>query len=300
MATKESIKRYHLIINLLKRKPSTLEQVKDYLSDESQIRGCDFNISDRTFKRDCENIATIYGIDIVYDKSARIYKINEEILQEVDSRIMEAFDYIDALGVSQNISKHVLFENRRPQGTENMYGLLHAIKNQLLISFSYQKYDETESTHRNAEPYALKEFKYRWYILAKDLKDNTIKTFALDRLSELEITKQSFIKPHNFSPDSYFKNSFGVVTNAEEKPEEIILSFDAFQGKYIKSLPFHHSQQILIDNEKELRIKLTLNVTYDFVFEILSRGQHVKVIGPQRLIDELKVHYKNAFEQYSK
>ena len=300
MATRESIKRYHLIINLLKRRPSTLKQVKDFLSDESQIRGYDFNISDRTFKRDCENIATIYGIDIVYDKAARIYRVDEDVPQEVDTRIMEAFDYIDAFGVSQNISEYVLFEKRRPQGTENIYGLLHAIKNQLQIKFNYQKYDDIESILRNSEPYALKEFRYRWYILAKDMKDNTIKTFALDRLSALEITKQGFVKPSNFSPNNYFKHSFGVVAKTEEKPEEVILSFDAFQGKYIKSLPFHHSQQILIDNDKELRIKLTLNITYDFVFEILSRGQHVKVIEPQSLIDELKEHYKNALTQYNK
>ncbi|MDA3779681.1 MAG: WYL domain-containing protein [Bacteroidales bacterium] len=298
MATRESVKRYHLIINRLRRKPSTLVEIKDYLDEESEIRGYDYNISTRTFKRDCENIGVIYGIEIVYDKSQRVYKIDDNIQQEVDSRIMEAFDYIDVFEVSKSITEQVIFENRRPQGTENLYGLIHAIKKKQIIQFKYQKYYETEQTHREVEPLVLKEFKYRWYVLAKDRKDNNIKTFALDRLADLEITQQSFSIPNGFSPNNYFKHSFGIVTEAQQKPQEVILSFSAFQGKYIKSLPFHHSQDILIDNEDELRISLTINITHDFLLEILSYGANVKVLAPNSLISDLKEQYKNALGQY--
>lgn len=298
MATRESVKRYHLIINRLRRKPSTLQEIKDYLKEESEIRGFDFNISTRTFKRDCENISIIYGIEIVYDKAQRIYKVDDNFEQETDTRIMEAFDYIDTFGVAQSISKYILFEKRKPQGTENMFGLLHAIKNKLKIKFKYQKYYENEPTNREAEPYALKEFKYRWYLIAKDKENNNIKTFALDRLTDLEITRHSFSILDNFSPDNYFKHSFGIVTEAGQEPQEVILSFSAFQGKYIKSLPFHHSQEILIDNENELRIKLAINITYDFMFELMSYADYVKVISPSNLIDQVRKRYKSALKLY--
>jgi len=108
---------------------------------------------------------------------------------------------------------------------------------------------------RVVEPYALKEFKNRWYVLANDLKDNKVKSFALDRLTELEITNKKFQLPNNFNINEHFKFSFGIISPNGQEPQEVILSFDPFQGKYIKTLPLHESQVILKDNEQELRIK---------------------------------------------
>jgi predicted DNA-binding transcriptional regulator YafY len=70
-------------------------------------------------------------------------------------------------------------------------------------------------------------------------------------------------------------------------PQKIILSFSFEQGKYIKSLPLHHSQKELINNEDEYRIELLLHPTYDFVMELMSIGAHVKVIEPQSLKKEM-------------
>ncbi|NLN37571.1 MAG: WYL domain-containing protein, partial [Bacteroidales bacterium] len=83
-----------------------------------------------------------------------------------------------------------------------------------------------------------------------------------------------------------------------ESPAEIILSFDPLQGKYIKTLPLHASQQILEDNTKELRIRLTLYVTHDFIMELLSYGEHLKVIQPSSLAEAMKSAFRNALERY--
>ena len=138
MSKRETVKRYHLIINRLRNKPSTLKEIIQYLSDVSEPPDRDYNISSRTFIRDCKDIEVIFGIYIVYDRTQGVYKIDDSISQEVDKRILEAFDYIDAFEVSKSITEQVLFENRRPQGTENMYGLIHAIKKKLIIKFKYQ------------------------------------------------------------------------------------------------------------------------------------------------------------------
>ena len=37
--------------------------------------------------------------------------------------------------------------------------------------------------------------KGRWYLLSKDYADDCIKTFALDRIHELEMTKKKFTYP---------------------------------------------------------------------------------------------------------
>lgn len=124
-----------------------------------------------------------------------------------------------------------------------------------------------------------------------------MKTFGLDRISSFETLNSRFNINPGFDVERMFQDSFGIINSLEE-PEEIILSFDPVQGKYIKTLPLHHSQEILKDDQKEVLIKLRLIITFDFIIELLSHGEHVKVLQPQSLIDEIKLRYKKALKQY--
>lgn len=299
MSTRDSLLRYIHIINKLRKAPATFDEIDNYLSEQAQKQDLNFKISKRTFQRDLKDIGTIFEIEISYDFSQQVYSINEEEYSEISRRRMESFDTFSALKIGENTSKSIHFEKRRPQGTENLFGLLHAINNNLQIRFNYQKYWEDQLTNRSAEPLALKEFKNRWYVVANDLKDSKIKSFALDRLSELETTKKRFQLLKDFDVNEYYKSCFGIISpEAGQQLQEVILSFDPYQGKYIKSLPLHESQEILKDNEKELLIKLTLFVTYDFLMELLSFGEYIKVIQPENLIKDVKNVFRKALNRY--
>jgi predicted DNA-binding transcriptional regulator YafY len=299
MSKRESIFRYSLIIKKLRRFPASFKEISDNLALESELQSYNFNVSKRTFQRDLEDIRSIYNIDIKYDFSRKVYFIDFDEQPEVSKRILEAFDTFNALNISDRLSDYIHFEKRKPQGTENLYGLLHAIKNHFQITFTYQKYWEDELTDRKAEPYALKEFRNRWYIICKDMNDSKVKSFALDRLSELFITKRSFKSPQDFNINEHFRFCFGIIGPDNTEPQEVILSFDPFQGKYIKSLPLHETQEILADNEDELLIKLKIFITHDFFMELLSQGENVKVIKPDSLISDLKSSYTVAINQYT-
>lgn len=298
MSKRESISRYNLIIKKLRKYPASFDEIADYLALESELQEYNFNISKRTFQRDLNDIRSIYNIDILYDYADKVYFIDYSEKHDVNQRILEAFDIFNALSISDRLSDYIHFEKRKPQGTENLYGLLHAIKNTLLLRFTHQKYWDIEITRRSVEPYALKEFKYRWYLIGKDLGDNLIKSFALDRLSDLEITKTEFQYPTDFDINHYFKNCFGIISPKDDKPKEIILSFQPLQGQYIKSLPLNESQEILIDNDDEFRISLKLFITHDFLMELLSMGDTVKVLKPKTLIDNLKNTYQSMLNLY--
>jgi len=298
MSVRQTILRYIHVLNKLRKAPASFIEIDQYLSQQSSLQDEKFNVSKRQFQRDLKDIASIFELEIFYDASKDVYRINEDEISEISKRRMEAFDTFNALRIGENTSDLIHFENRKPLGTENLFGLIHAIKNRLNIKFSYQKFWEDKMTRRRVEPYALKEFKNRWYLLAKDQKDNKIKSFALDRLSNLEITNRSFIYPEDYNIEESYRYCFGIISPNEEDPQEIILSFDPIQGKYVKSLPLHHSQQILIDSEHELRIKLTLCVTYDLVMELLSFGEFMKVIEPASLIKEITSKYNSALAQY--
>lgn len=305
MSKRGYISRYLLILKKLKAKPfSSFEELQTYFDnqvDYLQMQDDTLNVgfSKRTFQRDIKEIRNIFGVDIEYSKSQKGYFISQSEMENMNfQRMIEAFDMFNSLNLAQDLKPFIHLEKRRPQGTENLYGLLHAIKNKLQIKFSYQKFWEDESNIRTAEPYALKEFKNRWYVLAKDMTDEIIKSFALDRLTNLDITKKSFDYPKTFDIEENYRYCFGIISPNGKKPEEIILSFDPYQGKYIKSLPLHDTQQILIDNDKELQVKLKLCITFDFVMELLSFADNMKVIKPKSLINEIKQSHERAAKLY--
>ena len=298
MAQRETVGRYSLIINRLRKKPSTFQEISDYLKMESEIQSYRFEISKRTFQRDVQDIFSLYNIEIKYDSNLKAYKIVLNDEPETGMRILEAFDTFNALNISERLSDYVHFEKRRPAGTENLFGLLHAIRNRVQIKFEYHKFWEDQISQRKVEPYALKEFKNRWYILANDTNDSKIKSFALDRLSNLEITKRKFTFPANFNVEENYRYCFGIISPDENAPHEIILSFEPFQGKYIKSLPLHESQKVIVDNENELQIGLKLYLTHDFIMELLSFGSSMKVLQPQYLAEEIKEELKRALSNY--
>ncbi len=305
MSKRGYVSRYLLILKKLKAKPySSYEEMQNYFDNQidylqMQDDTLSIGFSKRTFQRDIREIRNLFGVDIEYSKSEKGYFISQSEMENMNfQRMIETFDMFNSLNFSQDSKPFIHLEKRRPQGTENLYGLLHAIKNKLQIKFSYQKFWDEESSTRTAEPYALKEFKNRWYVLANDMKEGLIKSFALDRLANLDITKKSFFYPENFDIEENYRYCFGIISPNGKEPQEIILSFDPLQGKYIKSLPLHDTQKVLVDNEEELQIKLTLCITFDFVMELLSFGDHMKVVKPKSLIKEIKEAHQRAFKQY--
>jgi len=285
-------------MNKLRKGAANFEQIDTYLLQQSELQGGNFNMSKRQFQRDLKDIESIFEVEIGFDFKLKVYAINQDETSEVSQRRMEALDVFNALKIGESSSMSIHFEKRKPKGTENFHGLLHAINNKLQISFTYQKYWEDAITHRTVEPYALKEFRNRWYLLANDLKDKQVKSFAFDRLTELEITKKKFNLSATFDVNEHYKFCFGIISPNDHDLKEVILSFDPTQGKYIKSLPLHETQEILVDDEHEIRIRLKIYLTLDFIMEILSYGDNVKVIKPKSLIEELKQSYQTALAQY--
>ncbi len=298
MSASTSLVRHSIIINKLRKQPASRREIEAYLKRESELRGVDLTIDRRTLTRDLESILSNYAIEIKYDPLARVYRIISDDQDKVTSRMLEAFDTIHALNISDSLAGYVYFENRKPSGTEHLYGLFHAVKNRLVIKFQYQKYWDDKPNPRKAEPYALREFKNRWYVHAKDQADGITKSFALDRLTEPEITKKTFKKDPSYNPEQIFKDCFGIISPNEPEPGEVLLSFDPHQGKYIKSMPLHPSQQTVTDNENELQVSLKVYITHDLIMELLSYGESVTVLKPEKLKAEIKIALQSALGNY--
>ena len=301
MAKQDYIFRYLTIIKKLRRSgEATFKEINDYLEKESEFLDRPFSVSNRTFIRDLSEIRSLFKVDIRYDFSKGVYYIAEDQQSDLNNRMLESIDTINSLKMVSDVTSYMFFEKRKAYGTHHFYGLLHAIRNRVVINLIHQRFDSDEPKERLVEPYALKESKGRWYLLAKDRNDRRIKTFGLDRILDFQTTPGRFDYPQQLDVNEMFRYCFGVINPDDAQPDEIILSFEPEQGKYIKSYPIHESQAILTDSEQELRIRLTLFITRDLVMEILSYGMAVKVISPERLIGEVMSIYTCSISQYGK
>lgn len=186
------------------------------------------------------------------------------------------------------------------KGTEHLNVLVDAIKNKKVIEVFYQKFEDTEVKSHIICPYLLKEYRNRWYLLGHHTKKKLITTFGLDRISEIKLTEgEIFIEPINFSSESYFKNTIGI-TYQTGNPHLVELSFTRSQGHYIKTQHLHETQEILIDNDEELRIRMNVVINYELISIILSYGEQVKVIKPLSLKNEIKRIINAGINQYRK
>lgn len=312
MAKNEQILRIKFIEILLKErkdKGASYQEIEEYLEEKFADKdlGEDLKFSKKTFERDKKAIAEILGIEISYSRKKNTYYISDEELERSQDNVFDNLLLVQAYRETKDKTDIMFFEDRKSRGLHHLHGLVHAIINRKLISVRYHSFSMEDEKKVVLEPYALKEFRHRWYLLAKEFSREAttsadhelkIKAYGLDRMTELEIKNTTF-KRKKYNVAEEYSNLFGIISGNGHAPEDIILSFDAHQGQYIKSLPLHHSQEIVTDDENELRIRLKLCPTYDFKQEILSYGERVTVISPESFRKEVYGEYKRILMKYA-
>lgn len=298
MSKKHYIKRHLLIINRIRKNPCSFKEVEDYLEQIANNTEENYSVSKRTFERDLSEIREIYNIDIQYKRSSNTYEIEEDDIDLKTQRIIESFEIYDFLSLTDSLSEYVILEKRKPLATEYLQELLFAAKNKYEVLVTHKKFnDKSADNTRKVHPLALKEALFRWYLVAYDPNDGQIKTFGLERILEVKTLKTTFTTEEIPSMEEKFQHTYGVVTDGTN-PEKVVLSFAPEEADYIKTLPLHHSQKILYENNKELVVELYVSPTYDFIQEILSKGKYVKIQQPESLVKKVKQICESVLKQY--
>lgn len=213
------------------------------------------------------------------------------------AKIMEAMN-INRMMMEQETLDFIEFDQAGYiPGGPFLESIVNAIKTNRKISFSYKKHGQFRQKKYCLDPYLLKEFKNIWYVVGQEDSSGKVKTFGLDRILDLEISQSEFNPDPDFDRKKYFKNAFGI-TSYHSEPDNVILSFTPKTGDFIKALPLHPSQQVLVDNEQECRISLIVYPTYDLIMQLLSYGSEVKVIEPPSLRQSVIKSLTETLEKY--
>ena len=259
-------------------------------------------LSRTTFFRHKSAIEDIFGIYIECDKKNgnKYYIGNAHVLDEdsIQNWMLSTLSVGNILSESQSLNHRILLENI-PSGDKTLQQVINAMKENRCIMINYQRYTATTGSSFILEPYSIKLFRQRWYLIGK-LSNGFLSTFSLDRIKELKLLEKKFKMPDDFDAADFFHDSFGVMVDKQLGTVRIILRAYNYESYYLRDLPLHHSQREICRTDDYADFELKLKPTSDFKSKLLSRGDNLEVLEPKSLADEIIEWHQKAIERYKK
>ena len=285
----------------------TIYRAKKISFEEINRRWLDSDMSDgealsiRTFHKWRVAIEEMFGLVIENENGGqyRYYIENSEDLKDGSMRswLFNTLTVSNLMMESASIKDKILFEEI-PDGEQYLPTILEALKKNTVLEMTYQSYWRDEANTFTVEPYCLKAFKQRWYLVGRSPYYNKIMIYALDRVHQLELTALHFEYPEDFKAEDYFDECFGIIADVNCKVETVKLKVSAGQANYLRSLTLHQSQKEIERNDEYSIFTVRLRPTFDFRQEILSQGCDIEVLEPKWFRDEVAEISKHMWNKY--
>ena len=224
---------------------------------------------------------------------------NIAIFKDYENAIEKVLDKVNLTGMNPKVADdYIHFENSPTvTGNEHLAPILNAIRQKRLVEFDYQSFKSDQSKKRVVEPYLLKEHKNRWYLISREKGSKLFKVFGLERMGEVTLASESFIREDGFNAKEFFQYSIGITTKPNEKPEKVKFECNTVLVQYLESQPIHSSQEVEKTSTGGV-VSLDVIVTFELEQLLLGFGNEVKVLQPKSLIESLIKKHSDAIKNY--
>ncbi|MDE7388975.1 MAG: WYL domain-containing protein [Muribaculaceae bacterium] len=297
MPTNNLLSRYIWIVDTIRRVGRITRADLSRRWEESPA-GDGRPLARRTFYNYREAIYQLLGVEIKRDASTHEYYVEQDDThsESMTNWLLNSAAMSGVLSDSRDISSRIFIEEV-PSAREHLATFIDAIKNSRRVEFSYHPFSRTRPTVGVIiEPYLLKLFRQRWYVAGMLPAEKKVKTYALDRVTEARILADTYEMSADFVPDEYFAHSFGIVVDRSE-PRRVALRTDRTQARYMRALPLHPSQQEIVHDDFSI-FYYDLQLTPDFLSEIMSMGPKVTVLSPPELRTMLTTALRDTLAKY--
>ncbi len=290
-----------LVETIYKAKRITFEEINQRWLDNDMSE--DKPLPLRTFHKWRVAIEEMFGLIIENEQGGR-YRYYIQNADELKNGSMRSWLF-NTLTVSNlmmdsfSIKDKVLFEEI-PDGEQYLPVILEALKKNQVLGMTYQSFWRDDSYTFEIEPYCLKAFKQRWYLVARSPYYDKIMIYALDRVHWLEVKDKGFKYPKDFIPEDFFEDSFGIIADQSIDVETVKFKVSAGQANYIRSLAMHQTQKEIERTDEYSIFTVKLRPTFDFRQEILSQGCDIEVLEPKWFRDELAEIAKQMWNNYKR
>ena len=255
----------------------------------------------KSFHNHKNALEQLFGITIICQrKGGYRYYIGQDaspIISQIKQALLQSLTINQMTEMNHALRQRISLESI-PGNLALIPAILTSIAQGHGMQMTYRAYNSDEEKSYEVEPYGIKLFRQRWYIVARYAKYDSIITYALERVQALIPTETSYAIPDDFQLEAHFSESYGIMCN--EEPEEVIIKVyhAAKKHMYLRDLPLHHSQQFISVEEDYSIMSYALRCTYDFQQEILSHGTDIEVIKPQHLREAIRDIYRLQLTRY--
>ena len=307
MTVPSLFKEYIWLVNTIKRaRRISFAEIQEKWLDTEMSGGVEFARS--TFNRHKDAIQDIFGINIDCDRKGgyKYYIANEKVLREdtVQNWIVSTMSVNDVISDSKALHDRIVLQ--QIPCDEYLEIFINAMKRKVRVEVKYRRYESDNVTEVDFEPYCLKLFNQRWYVLAHFHRDATPEkeerdyygVYSFDRMQEVSLTNVKFEVRDDFDAQDYFSECFGVFASESTPAERIVLRAYNKQRYYLNDLPLHHSQKVIGRGENYTDFEYYIRPTIDFCGHILSLANQLKVICPQSLADRIRQMAMDTLEMY--
>lgn len=298
---KQPSDRHYLLLNYLLYMPRTMKELKKH-----------FGVVERTIYRWIEGVEDLFDIEIKEENGGR-YRLTEESIDIIKNNSLLKW-MLNTIALSDTIKGKKQLRNRIvlediPSSNEHLGHLFKAIEHNQWINIEYIKYynnpERKAKRYERIEPYCLKLFERRWYVIChtaekNDEKDNGMRTFSLDQISKLEVMNTTFKLPKNFDAKDYFDDVYGITTGMNGEFQTIEVKVDADRANYLRELPLHHSQKETVFEKDYSIFTYELRPSNDFYQALLHQGTHIEVLSPPNVREEFAEIVREMAEKYTK
>lgn len=290
LSTMNPLQKYIWLINTIRRAGKiSFKELSDRwardkdLSDGNPLpRGSFNNWKDAIFEK--------FGIIIECQRpGGYLYYIdNPEVIDEdkLKKWLLDTVTVGNIIGENLSLKDRIIVDEI-PSGREHLTTLLSAMKENTMVNVTFRSFIKQQDFTFPIEPYCVKLFENRWYVIARNVNYGDIRCYGLDRIEAVEKLEQTFKLPDNFSAVDYFGDFYGIVTDHEMESVDIVIRAYDDHKHYLNSLSLHHTQKLIKDYGEYADFALNLVPTFDFVMKLLQAGPRLEVISPESLRHEM-------------
>ena len=170
--------------------------------------------------------------------------------------------------------------------------LLDAIRGTREVSFDYHKLTSNKPEYRSVRPHHIGQIEHGWYLIAFDPARKAMRTFALQRISHLDIHKTKFTRQPGFNARDHLGGGFGVWSyeGDSKNPHEVLIRFEGYAARIVAERQWHPTQAIrkIKPDGSVIEFQADLAGLEEITRWVLSWGSKARVIGPPELKKRVK------------
>ena len=255
-------------------------------------------LPESNFHRWKTTVELLFEVKIKCNGNNEYYIEEAADLRDADlrGRLLNLMSMDSLLKDTKELSDQILFEPI-PSGEKFLAPIIEALRDKTAIEMTYQGFTKDYPATFIVEPYCLKMFKQRWYMLAHSVGRDKTLIYSLDRVHALEPTTQKYQLPKDFDAEFYFRNVYGV-SGMEDQPQEVEIKIEAYQANFLRSLPLHPSQTEIERQEQYSIFRYNLVPAFEFKQELRKHGSVLEVLKPQWLRDEFRKDIEYQLSKY--